>query len=51
MDLPCGLIAKKAFDFVPHSRVIKALELAKVPRQLLDDILSLKQFWNTEVTL
>ena len=42
---------KKAFDSVPHSWIVKALELAKVPQQLIDDILSLKQFWNTEVTL
>ena len=42
---------KKAFDSVPHSWIIKALELAKVPKQLIDNITTLKQFWNTEVTL
>ena len=42
---------KKAFDSVPHAWIVKALELAKVPRQLIDSILSLKQYWNTEVLL
>ena len=42
---------KKAFDSVPHSWIIKALELAKVPKQLIDNITALKQFWNTEVNL
>ena len=42
---------KKAFDSVPHSWIIKALELAKVPKQLIDNIRALAQFWSTEVSL
>ena len=42
---------KKAFDSVPHSWIIKALELARVPKQLIDNITTLKQFWHTEVML
>ena len=33
---------KKAFDSVPHSWIIKALELARVPKQLIDNSKSLK---------
>ena len=42
---------KKAFDSVPHSWMVKALELAKVPQQIINNITALKQFWNTEVSL
>lgn len=42
---------KKAFDSVPHSWIIKALELAKVPKKIIDNIKMLKKFWVTEVTL
>ena len=42
---------KKAFDSVPHSWIIKALELVRVPKQLIDNITTLKQFWHTEVML
>ena len=42
---------KKAFDSVPHTWIVKALELAKVPSQLINNITNLKQFWNTEVIL
>ena len=45
------MIIKKAFDSVPHSWITKALELAKVPRQIIDNITALKQFWHTEVIL
>ena len=42
---------KKAFDSVPHSWIIKALELAKVPNQLIKNIKALMQYWCTEVML
>ena len=42
---------KKAFDSVPHTWIVKALELAKVPSQLINNITNLKQYWNTEVIL
>ena len=42
---------KKAFDSVPHSWMVKALELAKVPQQIINNITALKQFWTTEVIL
>ena len=42
---------KKVFDSVPHHWIIKALEQAKVPKQLIDNITTLNQFWNTKVTL
>ena len=42
---------KKAFDSVPHSWIIKALELAKVPKQIIDNIKILMQHWSTEVIL
>ena len=42
---------KKAFDSVPNSWIIKALELAKIPEKLIDNIKALMQYWSTEVIL
>ena len=42
---------RKAFDSVPHSWIIKALHLAKVPEKVLNAILRLKELWATKVNL
>ena len=42
---------RKAFDSVPHSWIIKALHLAKVPEKVLNAILRLMELWATKVNL
>ena len=42
---------RKAFDCVPHSWIIKALQLAKVPEKFLNAILRLMELWTTKVNL
>ena len=42
---------KKAFDSIPHTWLIKALHLAKLPIQLINAIETLTQCWYTRVTL
>ena len=42
---------RKAFDSVPHSWIIKALHLAKVPEKVLNAILRLIELWATNVNL
>ena len=42
---------QKAFDSVPHSCIIKALQLAKVPENVLNAILRLMELWATKVNL
>ena len=42
---------QKAFDSMPHDWLIKSLELAKVPQQLIDAVLQLMKVWATKVTL
>ena len=42
---------RKAFDSVPHSWIIKALQLAKVPEKVLNAILRLMELWTTKVNL
>ena len=42
---------QKSFDSVPHSWIIKALYLAKVPEKVLNAILRLVELWATKVNL
>ena len=42
---------KKAFDSVPHSWIIKALELAKVPREIIETVKNLMKLWSTKLSL
>ena len=42
---------KKAFDSVPHNWMLKALELAKVPPNLISAINRLTKIWSTKVSL
>ena len=42
---------KKAFDSVPHNWMLKALELAKVPPNLISTINRLTKIWSTKVSL
>ena len=42
---------RKAFDSVPHSWIMKALQLAKVPEKVLNAILRLMELWTTKVNL
>ena len=42
---------KKAFDSVPHNWILKALELAKVPPNLISAINRLTKVWSTKVSL
>ena len=42
---------RKSFDSVPHSWIIKALYLAKVPEKVLNAILRLVELWATKVNL
>ena len=42
---------KKVFDSVPHSWVIKSLELAKVPKLIIEAIKSLMDKWRTKMHL
>ena len=42
---------RKAFDSVPHSWIIKALQLAKAPEKVLNAILRLMELWTTKVNL
>ena len=42
---------KKAFDSVPHNWILKALELAKVPPNLISAINRLIKVWSTKVSL
>ena len=46
-----GLIIKKAFDTVPHSWLIKALRLAKVPEDIVIAIEKLTLTWATQAYL
>ena len=42
---------KKAFDSVPHDWIIKALQLAKIPNDIIQMIKSLMTLWSTKITL
>ena len=42
---------KKAFDSVPHDWLLKALELAKVPPDIIEAIERLSKGWETKATL
>ena len=42
---------KKAFDSVPHNWMVKALELAKVPPNLISAINRLTKIWSTKVSI
>ena len=44
-------VYKKAFDSVPHNWILKALELAKVPPNLISAINRLTKAWSTKVSL
>ena len=39
---------KKAFDSVPHDWIIKALELAKVPYEIIRPVQNLMSIWATK---
>ena len=42
---------KKAFDSIPHEWLFKALELAKVPKIIIESIRNLVSNWQTEISL
>ena len=42
---------KKAFDSVPHDWIIKALELAKVPYEIIRSVQNLMSIWATKLYL
>ena len=42
---------KKAFDYVPHDWIIKALQLAKVPSKIINAISQLMKVWLTKIIL
>ena len=42
---------KKAFDFIPHSWLLKSLKLAKVPDKILQAIDMLTKSWKTVLYL
>ena len=42
---------KKAFDSVPHDWIIKALELVKVPQEIIRTVKNLMQLWSTKLHL
>ena len=42
---------KKAFDSVPHDWIIKALQLANVPHDIIEIIKSLMSLWSTKLSL
>ena len=42
---------KKAFDYVPHDWVTKALQLAKVAPKIINAISQVMKVWATKITL
>ena len=42
---------KKAFDYVPHNSVTKALQLAKIPPKIINAISQVMKVWATKITL
>ena len=42
---------KKAFDSVPHDWIIRALELAKIPHEIIRTVKNLMKLWSTKLSL
>ena len=42
---------KKAFDSVPHDWIIKAMQLAKVPHEIIRTVMNLMELWSTQLSL